>query len=83
MGVQNSYTMEASMGGSKLGSRNGTHFSAQDYEQIGKSFCETLLDFSDDDPTKEKLRNKILVRLMKEGSSADEPTNINLTDYSR
>ncbi|XP_011298890.1 cytosolic carboxypeptidase 2 [Fopius arisanus] len=82
MGVQNSYTMEASMGGSKLGSRNGTHFCAQDYEQIGKAFCETLLDFSDDDPTKERLRNKILVRLMKEGSSADEPTNINLTDYS-
>ncbi|KAF7987263.1 hypothetical protein HCN44_003025 [Aphidius gifuensis] len=64
MGIQNSYTMEASMGGSKLGSRNGTHFSTQDYEQI------------------EKLRNKILVRLGKEGSSADEPTNINLTDYS-
>ncbi|XP_043267554.1 cytosolic carboxypeptidase 2-like [Venturia canescens] len=82
MGVQNSYTMEASMGGSKLGSRAGTHFSAQDYEQIGKAFCETLLDFSDEDPGKERLRNKILVRLMKEGSSADEPTNINLTDYS-
>ncbi|XP_034933704.1 cytosolic carboxypeptidase 2 [Chelonus insularis] len=82
MGIQNSYTMEASMGGSKLGSRSGTHFSAQDYEQIGKAFCETLIDFSDDDPIKEKLRNKILLRLIKEGSSADEPTNINLTDYS-
>jgi len=52
MGVQNSYTMEASMGGSKIGSRCGTHFSAQDYEQIGKAFCETLLDFSDQDPMK-------------------------------
>lgn len=52
MGIQNSYTMEASMGGSKLGSRSGTHFSAQDYEQIGKAFCETLIDFSDDDPMK-------------------------------
>ncbi|XP_024940729.1 cytosolic carboxypeptidase 2 [Cephus cinctus] len=82
MGIQNSYTMEASLGGSKIGSRAGTHFSTQDYEQIGKAFCETLLDFSDDDPTKERLRNKIIARLMKEGSSADEPTNINLTDYS-
>ncbi|KAG8035075.1 hypothetical protein G9C98_001565 [Cotesia typhae] len=82
MGVQNSYTMEASMAGSKLGSRSGTHFSTQDYQQIGKAFCETLIDFSDDDPVKEKLRNKILLRLIKEGSSADEPTNINLTDYS-
>lgn len=31
---------------------------------------------------KEKLRSKIIVRLMKEGSSAEEPTNIDLTDYS-
>ncbi|XP_048511393.1 cytosolic carboxypeptidase 2-like isoform X2 [Athalia rosae] len=82
MGVQNSYTMEASLSGSKIGSRAETHFSTQDYEQIGKAFCETLLDFSDEDPTKERLRNKIIARLMKEGSSADEPTNINLTDYS-
>nr|XP_012234961.1 PREDICTED: cytosolic carboxypeptidase 2 [Linepithema humile]XP_012234962.1 PREDICTED: cytosolic carboxypeptidase 2 [Linepithema humile] len=82
MGVPNSYTMEASMGGSKIGTRCGTHFSVQDYEQIGKAFCETLLDFSDQDPTKEKLRNKIIARLAKEGSSAEEPINIDLTDYS-
>ncbi|XP_058798639.1 uncharacterized protein LOC131668464 [Phymastichus coffea] len=82
MGIQNSYTMEASLGGSRLGSRNGTHFSTQDYEQVGKAFCETLLDFSDSDPIKEKLRSKIIARLAKEGSSADEPTNIDLTDYS-
>lgn len=31
----------------------------------------------------EKLRTKILTRLSKEGSSADEPTNIPLSDYSR
>ncbi|CAK9797042.1 Cytosolic carboxypeptidase Nna1 [Anthophora plagiata] len=82
MGVQNSYTMEASMGGTKIGSRSGTHFSTQDYEQVGKVFCETLLDFFDTDPIKERLRNKIVARLMKEGSSAEEPTNIDLTDYS-
>ncbi|XP_068979305.1 cytosolic carboxypeptidase 2-like [Bombus flavifrons] len=82
MGVQNSYTMEASMGGTKIGSRSGTHFSTQDYEQIGKVFCETLLDFFDPDPIKEKLRNKIITRLMKGGSNAEEPTNIDLTDYS-
>ncbi|KAK1129290.1 hypothetical protein K0M31_020418 [Melipona bicolor] len=82
MGVQNSYTMEASMGGTKIGSRSGTHFSTQDYEQIGKVFCETLLDFFDPDPMKEKLRSKIITRLMKGGSNAEEPTNIDLTDYS-
>lgn len=52
MGIQNSYTMETSLGGSRLGFRDGTHFSVQDYEQIGRSFCETLLDYSDNDPIK-------------------------------
>lgn len=83
MGVANSYTMEASFGGSELGSRMSTHFSVQDYESLGKTFCETLLDFYDDDPSKERLRNKIVARLLKEGSNADEPTNIDLSDYSR
>ncbi|XP_060530938.1 cytosolic carboxypeptidase Nna1-like isoform X2 [Cylas formicarius] len=82
MGIANSYTMEASFAGSELGTRAGTHFNTQDYEQIGKSFCQTLLDFYDEDPKKEKLRTKIVDRLAKEGSNADEPTNIPLSDYS-
>lgn len=61
MGVQNSYTMEVSMGGSKIGTRCGTHFSSQDYEQIGKVFCETLLDFSDQDPIKVAYLINILI----------------------
>ncbi|XP_052132932.1 cytosolic carboxypeptidase Nna1-like, partial [Frankliniella occidentalis] len=52
MGVANSYTMEASFGGSTLGSRAATHFSAQDFENMGRAFCETLLDFCDQDPSK-------------------------------
>ncbi|KAJ8930142.1 hypothetical protein NQ314_017087 [Rhamnusium bicolor] len=82
MGIANSYTMEASFSGSTLGNRAETHFNTQDYEQMGRSFCQTLLDFYDDDPRKEKLRNKIIERLTKEGSNADEPTNIRLSDYS-
>lgn len=31
----------------------------------------------------EKLRMKIIERLTKEGSNADEPTNIPLSDYTR
>lgn len=31
----------------------------------------------------ERLRTKIVDRLVKEGSNADEPTNISLSDYSR
>ncbi|KAF7274546.1 hypothetical protein GWI33_012803, partial [Rhynchophorus ferrugineus] len=82
MGIANSYTMETSFAGSILGARTDSHFSTQDYEQMGKSFCQTLLDFYDEDPRKEKLRTKIIERLTKEGSNADEPTNIPLSDYS-
>lgn len=52
MGVLNSYTMEASFAGSTLGSRGDTHFNIQDFESMGKAFCETLLDFCDEDPSK-------------------------------
>lgn len=52
MGIANSYTLEASFAGSSLGGRSDTHFSTMDYEQMGKSFCQTLLDFYDDDPKK-------------------------------
>ncbi|XP_019868764.1 cytosolic carboxypeptidase Nna1 isoform X2 [Aethina tumida] len=82
MGIANSYTLEATFAGSTLGNRADTHFNTQDYEQMGKSFCQTLLDYYDDDPKKEKLREKIVERLFKEGSNADEPTNIRLSDYS-
>ncbi|XP_050303147.1 cytosolic carboxypeptidase Nna1-like isoform X2 [Anthonomus grandis grandis] len=82
MGIANSYTLEASFAGSTLSARVDTHFTTQDYELMGRSFCQTLLDFYDEDPRKEKLRVKIVERLTKEGSNADEPTNIPLSDYS-
>ena len=49
---------------------------------FSRYFCETLLDFHDPCPVKEQLRNKIVGRLLKEGSNADEPANIALSDYS-
>lgn len=52
MGIANSYTLEATFAGSTLGNRADTHFNTQDYEQMGKSFCQTLLDYYDDDPKK-------------------------------
>uniref|UniRef100_A0A034V7Z5 Cytosolic carboxypeptidase NnaD n=2 Tax=Bactrocera dorsalis TaxID=27457 RepID=A0A034V7Z5_BACDO len=54
LGITNSYTIEASFGGSSLGSRKGTHFHTADYEHMGKAFCETLLDYGDDTPNKVK-----------------------------
>lgn len=52
LGIRNSYTMEATFGGSTLGNRRGTHFSTRDLKSLGFSFCDTLLDYCDPDPSK-------------------------------
>ncbi|XP_073328656.1 cytosolic carboxypeptidase 2 [Pagrus major] len=52
LGVKNSYTMEATFGGSTLGDRRGTHFTTRDLKSIGFHFCDTLLDYCDPDATK-------------------------------
>lgn len=44
--------MEATFGGTSLGSRKGTHLSARDLEEIGHEFCDTLLDYCDPDTSK-------------------------------
>ena len=45
--------------------------------------CETLQDYYDPCPVNEQLRAKVLTRLIKEGSNANDPTIIALSDYSR
>ncbi|XP_040293939.1 cytosolic carboxypeptidase 2-like isoform X1 [Bufo bufo] len=52
MGIQNSYTLEATFCGSSLGKRRGTHFSAKDLQSLGYHFCDALLDYCDPDQTK-------------------------------
>ncbi|XP_047451247.1 cytosolic carboxypeptidase 2 isoform X2 [Mugil cephalus] len=52
LGIKNSYTMEATFGGSTLGDRRGTHFSTRDLKSLGFYFCDTLLDYCDPDQTK-------------------------------
>ncbi|XP_077195342.1 cytosolic carboxypeptidase 3 isoform X2 [Paroedura picta] len=44
MGIINSYTLEVTFCGSKLGNI-GSHFNTKDLESIGYRFCDTLLDF--------------------------------------
>ncbi|XP_021270827.1 cytosolic carboxypeptidase 3 isoform X3 [Numida meleagris] len=48
MGINNSYTLEASICGSKLGWRQSTHFDIKDLESIGQHFCDALLNYSVD-----------------------------------
>ena len=50
---------------------------------ICRYFCETLQDYYDPCPVNEQLRAKVLTRLIKEGSNANDPSNIALSDYSR
>lgn len=48
LGVQHSYTLEASVCGALTGSDSThiqTHFNIQDYEEMGHVFCETLFEF--------------------------------------
>ncbi|KAM6417671.1 cytosolic carboxypeptidase 3 [Pluvialis apricaria] len=45
MGINNSYTLEASICGSKLGCRQSTHFDMKDLESIGQHFCDALLKY--------------------------------------
>ncbi|XP_056271749.1 cytosolic carboxypeptidase 2 isoform X2 [Pseudoliparis swirei] len=52
LGIKNSYTMEATFGGSTLGDRRGTHFTTRDLKSLGFYFCDTLLDYCDPDPSK-------------------------------
>ncbi|XP_007561491.2 cytosolic carboxypeptidase 2 isoform X3 [Poecilia formosa] len=52
MGIKNSFTMEATFGGSTLDDRKGTHFTTGDFKSMGFYFCDTLLDFCDPDQTK-------------------------------
>uniref|UniRef100_W8AMZ7 Cytosolic carboxypeptidase NnaD n=1 Tax=Ceratitis capitata TaxID=7213 RepID=W8AMZ7_CERCA len=65
LGITNSYTIEASFGGSSLGSRKGTHFNTADYEHMGRAFCETLLDYGDDTPNKVKKMAKHMKQIKK------------------
>lgn len=58
LGVQYSYTLEASVCGTLTGSDSSlvhTHFNVQDYQEMGKTFCETLADFFNPHPTKVSL----------------------------
>ena len=47
MGITNSFTLEASYGGSNKGHKAYTHFNIRDYEQLGRYWCETLVDVCD------------------------------------
>ncbi|XP_074534626.1 cytosolic carboxypeptidase 2 isoform X2 [Halichoeres trimaculatus] len=86
LGIKNSYTMEATFGGSTLGDRRGTHFTTRDLKSLGFYFCDTLLDYCDPDPAKVSncltelavlMRKKVTERLGRDFAS---DCNISVSD---
>ncbi|XP_053576336.1 cytosolic carboxypeptidase 2 [Bombina bombina] len=65
-GIKNSYTMEATFGGSTLGNKKGTHFTTKDLKSLGHHFCDTLLDYCDPDNSKFRLCLSELQSLVQE-----------------
>ena len=52
LGLQNSYTMEASFCGADFGRRAERHFTVVQLEEMGHYFCDTILDYCDPDQSK-------------------------------
>uniref|UniRef100_A0A8C5GH47 Cytosolic carboxypeptidase 2 n=1 Tax=Gouania willdenowi TaxID=441366 RepID=A0A8C5GH47_GOUWI len=86
LGVKNSYTMEATFGGSTLGDRRGTHFSTRDLKSLGFYLCDTLLDYCDPDPAKITFCLKELSALLRKqlkkrlGKNVGTDSNISVSD---
>ena len=49
LGILYAYTMESSFAGASRGPTAGLHFTLADYAEMGKKYCEALLDFSDEE----------------------------------
>ncbi|KAL6107044.1 agbl2 [Pungitius sinensis] len=84
LGIKNSYTMEATFGGSTLGDRRGTHFTTRDLKSLGFYFCDTLLDYCDPDPTKTRLclteLTALLTKKVRERLARDLATDFSVSD---
>ncbi|XP_039210063.1 cytosolic carboxypeptidase 3 isoform X5 [Crotalus tigris] len=70
MGINNSYTLEVTFCGSKLGNSNATHFNTKDLESIGYNFCDSLLVFCTEKKSKYNECLKELEELVKQDDPA-------------
>ena len=52
LGIVNSFTIEASLAGANFGRLAGMHLTPKTLRGVGHSFCDTILDYFDTDPTK-------------------------------
>ena len=54
MSIQNCYTLESSFCGSDFGKYQDLHFNTNMLQSIGPKFCETILEYSQLDPSRLK-----------------------------
>lgn len=72
MGIRNAYTMEASFAGASFGECKGRHFTTTDLESMGRSFCDTLLDYCDPDQSKVDMTLKEIRKIYSVAKSLHE-----------
>ncbi|CAF1127974.1 unnamed protein product, partial [Adineta steineri] len=91
MGIKNSYTLEATFCGSTQSEQTGHQFTTRDFESIGYHFLDSLLDYSDPDPTKRNrifdeiendLRQSIRLKLLSRGINPTSLSDIDLDQFS-
>jgi len=76
LGIQNSYTLEASFCGSDFGVFADYHFNREMLEDVGHQFCQTIYDFCEPDQVKvkksmEELEIAYLEKEIERGSDAN------------
>uniref|UniRef100_H2YEX0 Uncharacterized protein n=1 Tax=Ciona savignyi TaxID=51511 RepID=H2YEX0_CIOSA len=54
IGIANSFTLEATFAGTTCGNKVGRHFNISDFQLVGRSLCESILEYSNtfDNPVK-------------------------------
>ncbi|CAF1138870.1 unnamed protein product [Adineta ricciae] len=91
MGIKNSFTLESTFCGSTLNEQAGHQFNTIDLESIGYHFLDSILDYSDPDPTKrnrlltearDNLRQAIRLKLISRGINPSTISDADLDQYS-
>lgn len=73
--IINSYTIESSFCGADFGKYRDFHFNPVHLQEIGRDFCDTLLDFCDPNQTKVKLITEEL-----EANRVDEEEEVEIVE---
>ena len=67
LGIVNSFTLEATLGGMNFGRYAGMHLSPRTLRSVGHSLCDTLLDYFDPDPAKREAVTEELRQIYPQG----------------